>query len=192
MYEYDVYISYDRESETVSPWVRHHFYPRLKELLNDNLPKKVQVFFDQEVGIGAKWPDALYEALRCTRVLVAVLSPMYFESEWCVAEWDSMVQREEDMGMHTYGLIYPVTYSDSRHFPDWATRRRPLDLRPWNQPPINYQDTHAYFDFRKAVERLAESMVDAVLKPPDWQPDWPILQPVPSAVAGMRLPRLQP
>ncbi|RLK54955.1 toll/interleukin-1 receptor domain-containing protein [Actinokineospora cianjurensis] len=188
MYEHDVYISYDRESETVSPWVRHHFHPRLRELLDDNLVDKVRVFFDQDVGGGTKFPEALHHALQRTKVLVAVCSPKYFYNEWCLAEWHSMAGREEHMGLHGTGLIFPVIYSDSYSFPDSVLRRNPVDLRDWNEPRAHYQDSPAYFDFRKQVGRLAEDMVHGLLEPPPWQPDWPLLRPVPGVLPTMRLP----
>ncbi|GLW93425.1 TIR domain-containing protein [Actinokineospora globicatena] len=192
MYEYDVYISYDRDSETVSPWVRHHFYPRLKELIDDNIVEKVRVFFDQEVGAGAKFPAAGYDALLHTKILVPVYSPKYFASEWCLAEWDSMAQREDDMGMHTSGLIFPVVYSDSDSFPPWAVQRPVSDLSEWNEPRIHYQDTHDYFVFRKRVNKFAAGLVRSMREAPQWQPDWPISQPEPGFVPRMRKPRWQP
>ncbi|GAA2974271.1 toll/interleukin-1 receptor domain-containing protein [Actinokineospora diospyrosa] len=188
MYQYDVFISYDRESRTVRPWVDRHLHPRLIDALDDNATEKVEVFYDQaEVG-GAKWPQTLCSALRSAKVLVAVYSPKYFIREWCMAEWHSMAEREEVAGTGGRGLIFPVIYSDSDSFPEYATQRWMSDMRKWRQPDIQFQDSLAYLDFREAVDALAVTLLNGIGLSPAWQ-EWPVRQPGPGVLPTMKVPR---
>jgi len=95
VYEYDVFISYRRIGSDVPGWIRNHFYPRLSEVLDNNLDRDVKIFFDELVPSGATWPTELRTALQRARILLPVCSPKYFVDEWCLAEWKSMELREK-------------------------------------------------------------------------------------------------
>ncbi|HEX5401310.1 MAG TPA: TIR domain-containing protein [Pseudonocardiaceae bacterium] len=190
VYEYDLYISYHRDGGTVPAWVRTHFYPRLSELLEDNVDRKVKIFFDEHVRGGVLWAPELRSALQRTRILVPVCSPAYFGSEWCLAEWHSMAKREQLVGMATQArLIYPVIFCDSRNFPTYAHERRMQDLKKWNLPYPQFQETLAYLDFHSAVERIALELVDLIEQAPTWQPDWPVVLPPADPPPTSSLPR---
>jgi hypothetical protein len=191
VYEYDVFISYQRSEPLVPAWVRNHFHPRLSELLNSNLDREVKVFYDDKMPPGVRWPAQLRTALLRTRVLVPVCSPKYFTNEWCLAEWHSMAEREVLVG-RTCGeaprrLIYPVIFCDSRNFPDYARERHMRDLKRWNLPYEHFQTTPAYLDFHQAVEQIAEELEELIELAPEWRPDWPVRTPVagPSGPAAM-------
>ncbi|GAB3888924.1 hypothetical protein GCM10029964_057420 [Kibdelosporangium lantanae] len=188
VYEYDVFISYQRGG-TVPAWVRTHFYPRLSELLDDELTHEVRVFFDENVQAGGKWPEQLRAALRRTKILVAVCSPKYFQNEWCLAEWHSMARREELVGMAARSLIYPVIYCDSRNFPTYAHERRMVDLKDFNQPSPQFQDSPAYLDFYREVRRMAGELGELVETAPEWRPDWPVSTPTADPPKTSSLPR---
>jgi TIR domain len=193
VYEYDVFISYLRGNDTVSSWVRNHFYPQLCELLDNNVDYEVSVFFDENSPIGADWPSEYRRALQRTRVLVPVCSPKYFNDEWCLAEWLSMERREKLLGAVSHDqprtLIYPVIFSDSETFPPWAKNRRMLSLKTWNQPYPHFQESHHYFDFRKAVELVAEELTKLIDHAPEWRADWPVLTPAAPPLRPPKLPR---
>jgi hypothetical protein len=193
VYEYDVFISYQRGRGNVPAWVRTHFYPRLSELLDDNADREVKVFFDEQARTGVKYPPELRNALQRARILVPVCSPGYFRSEWCLAEWRSMELREELVGMASpakpQGLIYPVIFCDSKNFPEYAHERRMQDLKRWNQPYPQFQNSLAYLDFHSAVERIAEELADLIDQAPQWQPNWPVEMPTPEPPLPPSLPR---
>jgi hypothetical protein len=188
VYEYDVFISYQRGG-TVPAWVRTHFYPRLSELLDDELTHEVRVFFDENVHAGGKWPEQLRAALRRTKILVAVCSPKYFQNEWCLAEWHSMARREELVGMASRSLIYPVIYCDSRNFPTYAHERRMVDLKDFNQPSPQFQDSPAYLDFYREVRRMAGELGELLETAPEWRADWPVSTPTADPPKTSSLPR---
>lgn len=189
VYEYDVFISYHRGGGTVPAWVRTHFHPRLQELLDDQLDHQARVFFDATVPTGRRWPSELRNALHRARVLVPVCSPKYFMDEWCLAEWHSMADREELTGMGKSGLIYPVIFCDSENFPGYAHERKMRDLKVWNQPYQQFQDTVEYLDFHREVERIAVDLAGLIGQAPEWRSDWPVHTPEPEPPRPSQLPR---
>ncbi|QWF83015.1 hypothetical protein HUW46_06454 [Amycolatopsis sp. CA-230715] len=193
VYEYDVFISYQRESPFVPLWVRTHFYPLLRDLLDENHHREVKVFFDKNLRGGARWPHELRAALRRTKILVPVCSPKYFHNEWCLAEWHSMARREELVSRASperpTTLIYPVIFCDSRNFPEYAHERQMQDLKEWNAPYEHFQASQAYLDFHQEVARIAEELGELIDDAPEWRSDWPVETPLPEAPATPLVPR---
>lgn len=192
VYEYDVFLSYKRAGANVPAWIRNHFYPRLSELLDDNLDRDVKVFFDENIAGGVIWPRELRTALQRTRILLPVCSPKYFVDEWCLAEWHSMAQREKLVGTSArqpWTLIYPVIFCDSANFPGYAMERRMRSFRDWNQPQPQFEASMGYLDFHREVGRIAEELVQLIDRAPAWRPDWPVHTPTPEPAQPPRLPR---
>lgn len=187
MYEYDVFISYRRGASDISEWIRHHFHPRLAEVLDNNLYDDVKIFFDDQVRTGESWPDELSSALLRSRVLVPVFSPKYFRDELCLAEWYSMADREA-LGAGR-SLIYPVIFCDSQHFPHWAHARRPRDLQQWNHPFEHFQTAPAYLDFNQQIKQIAAELEELIERAPEWRDDWPLRTPDPEPSTRARRPR---
>lgn len=193
VYQYDVFISYQRSSSDISAWARNHFHRRLSESLDNNLYRDVKIFFDDQVRAGANWPSELRSALQRTRVLVPVCSPKYFKDEWCLAEWHTMAKREELSGRTSPDgprqLIYPVIYCDSWNFPDFAHERRMRDLQQWNFPYEHFQTAPAYLEFHHEVGRIAKELEELIELAPEWRPDWPVLTPAADPPVPARIPR---
>jgi len=191
-YEFDVFVSYIRRGNPYS-WVSNHFLPRLRDCLADQLADEPTVFVDEEMERAANWPARLEQALNRTKVMVAVLSPQYFRSPWCLAEWDTMVERERQLGMFTaeqpQGLIYPVLFSDSDTFPDAVKVRGWRDLKPWNQPDPVFQQTVEWTGFHQQMSEIAVDLAKKLPRIPDWRPGWPAFRPEPPYRAPTPLPR---
>jgi len=134
-YEYDIFISY-RRRQPVMDWMRYHFYPMLNERLPDCLPYTPNVFIDWNIETGAEWSAELSRALKRSRCLVAIWSAEYFRSAWCLAEWQTMRERERILGLRSEsnpaGLIYAVRFSDGKYFPQEARSIQYRDLGKWN------------------------------------------------------------
>jgi len=179
-YEFDVFISYTRSGNPYD-WMRNNFLPRLKACLADQFANEPKVFIDEEMDRGANWPHRLENALNRSKIMVAVFSPQFFRSPWCRAEWDTMVARERLFGLNTaeqpQGLIYPVLFSDSENFPDFARRRSWRDFTDFNQPDLVFQQTIKWPDFHTEVEKVAIDLDKLLPRVPDWQPGWPAHRP---------------
>ncbi len=190
VYEYDVFISYTRAGGNVPAWIRNHFYPRLTDWLIDNAERDVRIFFDENVGVGSAWPGELRFALQRTRILLPVCSPRYFRDEWCLAEWQSMAERERITGdVSRRVLICPVIFCDSQTFPNFAKQRRMRSFRDWNQPAPQFEATLGYVDFHREMATFAEDLVKLIDDVPPWRPDWPVRLPEAQPPVPARLPR---
>ena len=175
-YQYDVFLSYRRSGHgNAGQWVRNHFHPLLRDCLSDQVGWEPTIFFDLEVETGLRWPDLLADALRRSKMLVAVWSPPYFRSSWCLAEWQSMLAREQLLSGKV--LIYPVVFSDSHTFPDAAKNRQSRDLKAWSNPFPAYQETRDYDRFYQEMQDVAAELGRMLAAVPAWQPDWPVHRP---------------
>jgi hypothetical protein len=192
-YEYDVFLSYSRKPP-VGDWVRNHFFPLLEMWLPQQLPYQAKVFIDEEMGEepGVQWPGRLRRALLGSKCLVAVWSPSYFRSGWCVAEWKTMEAREQQLGIGPGAdpsrLVVPVRFNDGEHFPDDATTRQWKDLSRWNIPHPHYKDTIEYIEFDRQMQDLTRDIAVLVQSAPAWEDGWPVLLP-PSQPAPVSVPQ---
>jgi hypothetical protein len=125
-YRYDVFLSYRRSwPGNAGRWVRNHFHRLLVDCLSDQLDWEPKVFFDLEAETGSHWPSMLEDALLHSKMLVGVWSPPYFRSAWCLAEWKTMLAREQIVApARPAGLVYPVVFSDKDNFPPAAQNRQ--------------------------------------------------------------------
>lgn len=179
-YEFDVFLSY-RRAGSVTDWMRNHFWPVLQECLTDELPTEPSIFLDVGMRTGTHWPAELERGLRRTRLLLAVWTPTYFTSPWCLAEWRTMRAREAALGLgtvnHPGGLVYPVVFADWQSFPPAAKECSHRDLKRWNMPLAQYRNTSDYVDFYREMRSLAEELATAITRAPDWSADWPVIRP---------------
>jgi hypothetical protein len=179
-YKYDVFLSYSRKGGSPG-WVHHHFLPRLRDCLTDETGETPKVFVDQNMSAGSVWPDDLEDALAHSRIMVAIYSPQYFRSDWCVAEWQSMAKRENILGLAsrelTRGLIFPVLYSDSQNFPEYGRDRMWFDMKGLDSPDPMFQQTVDWLQFHKRMRMLAGKVEQLLRLAPPWQPDWPTVRP---------------
>jgi hypothetical protein len=191
-YEFDLFISYRRRGNPLN-WVHNHFFPRLRDYLEDHLDKDPALFVDVDMEKGTHWPTRLENALSRTKILVPIYSPQYFRSPWCLAEWRTMAERELLLGLSSaerpQGLIYPILFSDSDNFPDFARLRSWRDLKKWNNPDPVFQQTIEWVSFLREVETIAMDLANLLPQVPDWQPDWPVYRPDPPLPPPTRVPR---
>ncbi len=196
-YTFDVFLSYSRK-DPVLPWVRYFFKPLLEAWLRESMPEEPLIFRDEDsLETGTSWPLALQQGLHRSKVFVAVLSPSYFRSPWCRAEWKSFRQRENQLGLRTQGsvrgLIYPICFFDGDSFPPDAKDIQHRDLRSWNRASPAFQRTAAYDEFISVMQNIAEELAALLRTVPDWREDFPIL--LPDTAEGitrvaMEVPRL--
>lgn len=193
-YTWDVFISY-RRTHNVAGWVQNHLGPVLERCLEDQMDHPPRVFVDDKLEIGAYWPEELADVLSTSRYLLAVWSPPYFTSRWCVAEWQTMREREKLLGIpqkgETRGLIYPVVYSDGSSFPREArTVQSRFDLSEYGFPYEQFRRTDAYLEFHQKVRSIAIDLAGRLSSAPPWRADWPICRPEPFPTPSAELPRL--
>jgi tetratricopeptide (TPR) repeat protein len=100
------------------------------------------VFFDRaDIRAMDDWEDRILRGLRHCKVMLAVLSPHYFDSAYCRKEWEVHTEHELDRAMPGEGIasIYIATAPGFESeapaaLDDWVAnlrRRQYLDLRDW-------------------------------------------------------------
>jgi hypothetical protein len=125
-YEFDVYISYRRDSAT-SLWLTNHFLPMFGGALGLELGRDSRTFTDiADVASGSAWPNRLNSALQHSTCLIAILSASYFRSDWCLRELWTFIERERQTDTL---LIIPATIHGGATFPSYIQQRQLVDLR---------------------------------------------------------------
>lgn len=196
-YKYEVFISYS-SCGSAPKWLLNHFHPKLKECLADQIAPAPRVFLDKTMSRGVEWSEELRRALHHSKILIALLSPPYFESPWCMAELRTMHAREKMLGLATsdnpQGLIYPILYSDSKNFPkEEGLLRSWWDFKELATPELVFQESRDWVPFHRKVTEFAMDLVELLKQVPEWQPDWPVIeQPDPVLLPPSPIPRFHP
>ena len=190
-YSYDVFISY-KNQDGLLQWVGQHFQPMLQRKLSLALPRQAAVFRDKtDIKAGDIWGPAIQESLKASRLIVAVLTPQYFTSKWCMAEWESMVKRELLLAKHgAHRLLVPIVFSNGEFFPGHVTDakkgRQCSDFKSVANdviPPGSQREA----DLETKVDTLVQLLVPKIQSVPKFQPAFPIADP-----AKVKLPKLPP
>ena len=175
-YKYDIFVSY-RHDDEMADWVHKHFRPFLESFVGQALNRKISLFVDRDgIAGGDVWPAKLHNALACSRAMVAVWNPLYFDSPWCRRECASMMYREAKLGYgapgHPKGLVVPVKVFDGEYFPDKASARQCLDCRNYWVVGEGFTKTEGYVTFQQMLQKWAPNVAAAVHGAPAWQADW--------------------
>jgi hypothetical protein len=186
-YTYDVFISYKRspaqpgrsnqQRGSIGNWVHDCFYGPFCAFLEGELGYVPEVFIDElDIAPGDIWPDRLKQSLACSRCLVPVLSPSYFASSWCVAEYNMMAKRETRLGIPlagtSHGLILPVTVSDGDGFPPLVRARQAFDCRDFlSTAPTTFKNTSDFIVFEQQMRDWLRMVAPIIQQVPAWSHD---------------------
>jgi hypothetical protein len=156
---------------------------------------KPRVFWYKEQPPGVDWKENLKKVLPRTRILVAILSPHYFRSAWCMAEFESVVEREKKLGLgkvqYPQGLIYPVLFSDGECFSEVGRVKFWKDLSEWRYHWPQFRNSLTYLEFDKAMREVAKELVKQYAAVPPWSADFPVItNPTILREPKMELPRI--
>ena len=173
-YQHHIFISHRRSSPDLIRWTKECFVRPLRAHLSMAVPGST-IFFDDQIETGATWPAALAEAHARSRILVPILHPDYFSSNWCELEMNLMLERERTLGWRTANeprhLIFPITINDGDRFPpkiqaiqapDMSLHAN-LDMQP---------GTPGQTAFTEAIRQWAQQLVPTLLAPPAYDDAW--------------------
>ena len=174
-YHYDVFLSYTRN--LVGEWVQRHFYELFEEHLGSALGKQPSIFMDTEsIAAGDDWPTRLQTALAHSRCIVAVISPAYFRSQWCLRECHTMLAREESEGYRTEansrGLVIPVVARNGEHHPEYIRHIQSIDFRRYVRKGGAFLNSPRYIEFEDEMEKWTQQVADVIRHAPGWKSQW--------------------
>jgi hypothetical protein len=174
-YEHDIFISYRRSDVDWVRWTRENFVRALSSLLRVRLGQ-IKVFVDETIDDGASWPNHLAMSLSRSRIMVAVLSRDYFQSDWCRLELALMHHREKTSNLRTaenpWGLIIPVVIDDGNCFPPEVQAMQGEPLHSFANPFMR-PDSPKQEDMAEVLRnRLCTSIERALAATPAFDPAW--------------------
>ncbi|MBN2089924.1 toll/interleukin-1 receptor domain-containing protein [candidate division KSB1 bacterium] len=174
-YKYDVFLSYPHG--LAEQWVVNYFLTLFKWHLEGSLGRSPEIFIDREgIASGDSWPLRLKKAISLSRSLVAIWTPSYFRSKWCMHEINLMLRRETDEGFRTPenpdGLILPVCISDGQTFPEFAKNIQYSDFRDFMLIGPAFEQSIIYIEFQKKIRGWSEDVADAIEHAPAWKASW--------------------
>ena len=166
-YEYDIFISYRRIGDEWDRWTTDIFVRLLRLFLRPS-GKNIKIFVDKNIETGAHWPTHLSKALAHSRILIPVLSPDYFKSEWCRLELALMHHRAQQ---HSAELILPFTILDDECFPPEVQALQSENIYVFANPIMN-DNTPTMFEFAEYLKKCCPRILSALEVVPKYCPDW--------------------
>jgi len=174
-YHYDVYLSYKKDKIIVD-WVVK-FKDHFSQWLSQELGFEARIFFDQEsVDTGAKWPGELERAIKHSKCILCIWSPLYFKSDWCLSEWLSFEEREKMLKLSGESVILPVRFHDGENYPKEAQERQSSDFREYSSAMEAFWRSEKGYEFEGKIKQLAKSCANMVNNAPNFRDDFPIVQ----------------
>ncbi|HEX8109847.1 MAG TPA: TIR domain-containing protein [Kofleriaceae bacterium] len=119
--ENDVFVSYPRAGSVLSEWTYGFIVALMKAFTA--LGRSASFYIDLEDRADAEF-DRLRPILDRSRVLLAILTPHYLVSSWCLAEWQAFEDREQTEGRT---LIVPVALRGVAALPGRFSERVVVD-----------------------------------------------------------------
>lgn len=177
-YEYDVFLSYKRDYPE-GDWVKNHFYEKLQGWLKAFGLINPRIFIDRQIKTGTAWQNEIEHALKTSKCLVAIWSPPYFYSRYCLTELLTMMKREEILGLrtdkHRRGLICPVVFCDGERLPKRYMKIQHFDMHEVNIPEEVFKRDIKYVQFVEEVKKLSTELLPMIENVPPWSSKWPIV-----------------
>lgn len=166
-FTYDIFLSYSRKHPH-SQWVNEVFYPLFVPYVEDALNSKITVFKDDiEIKCGNEWEKTILKSLLKSRIMVPILSPSYFMSEWCRREFQVFHCRQIKQGFmseqNPSGLIVPVRINDGDFFPDCVKKIQSLDCRNHFRIGEGFKATARYVELQDKLLLWANEVAQAIV-----------------------------
>jgi len=173
-YKYDVFFSYKRDVES-DAW-HQTVMEKLRFWLKQNLNQlDVSVFFDtEEIRSGTRWQIKVSDALKTSKVMICVWSPLYFQSQWCVSEWKTFAERERQCGKD---LVVPASFHDGLCFPLEAQAKYMIDFSNYASTASRFWETAIAVEFDlRYLKPFAKDIAAHIKSAPPFDPGFPLVE----------------
>ena len=153
-------------------WVKK-FYHDLSSDVHQLTSAATPGYMDINLNVGSIWSDETAWALGACRVFVPVITPGYFESEWCGKEWGAFELRASSHAPRGANAVLPVLWTPYKRYvlPDIVER---IQLISPNMP-ATYEKEGIYglmklrryqAAYKKTVFQLAKRITDVAQAEP--------------------------
>ena len=172
-YQYDAYFSYKRDPES-DDW-HETVKKKLQHWAAVDLGRELRIFFDRDdILTGVRFRNTLADALRTSRCIICLWSPLYFQSQWCLSEFKSFQRREQEIGS---SLVLPASYFDGKTFPADATEYQFADFSPFAiTTPTFWHTSEAVTFERTLLKRFAAALARMINNAPPYDEAFPIVE----------------
>jgi hypothetical protein len=170
-YRYDLFVSVKRD-DIFGDWLRTHFLPLFSAYLKQDVIVQCKrqfagmFFYEKTLRPGDPWPDELRAGIKTSRVALALCSPEYFFSDWCLTELHSFLGRGGK-------VVVPVSIYDGEAFPKEVRDIQSSDLSNFVIVGKGFIVTERYVDFQDKLRQLSKDVATRIFEAPAFA-DWPI------------------
>lgn len=161
------FLSYVRSDDRHEWHSLQRFFHDLSAEVRHLLPEAASAdvgFLDLPLDGGDGWTERVAGAVATCQVFVPLVSPDYFNSDWCTREWEVFSRRRtrESSGVAAGGIL-PVLWTPAATGPAAADRPAAVDLvgAPRGLRGL-LRDRHRRGEYHAAVGALARRIVDVV------------------------------
>jgi hypothetical protein len=186
-YKYDIFLSV-KWAKTFDEWVTETFLPLFESYVRQEIfaqcgrepvgsrsgddPPSGIFYYKKSLAPGDPWPNDLDEAIRTSRIAVALCSPEYFYSKWCLTEFHSFLERARK---NQARVLVPVTIYDGKTFPSEVQNIQESDLANFVIVGPGFKETKSYVKFQKALQMLSNTVGRLVCNAPQFA-EWPVVR----------------
>jgi hypothetical protein len=176
-YEFDVFLSV-KWDKVFGEWLEQIFIPLFGSYIRNDiiaeckrLPAKM-FYYKKSLAPGDPWPDDLRKAIKQSRLAVALCSPEYFYSKWCLTEFHSFLERGKTNNAR---VLVPVSIHDLEPFPEEAQNLQTVNFTDFVIVGNGFKETKKYSDFQDELKKFSKRVAQLICKVPTFQ-EWPIVE----------------
>jgi TIR domain len=137
--EWAAFFSYAHHDDRAEGGRLHKLAEALATEVQSQTGQPFEIFVDRDaIHWGTNWKRALDEGLQQSTFLIPVITPSYFESEYCRNELAAFLAKEKALGRDD--LVFPIHYIEVGLFDDKSLRSRNRLARALHR--------HQYVDWR--------------------------------------------
>lgn len=177
-YSYDIFLSV-KSDITFGEWVSTIFIPLFKSYVHQDIiavckrPTLGIFFYENSIQPGDPWPNELRDGIASSRVAVALCSPEYFYSEWCLTEFHTFWERGKSKNKK---LLIPASIYDGDGFPtDVKANLQFEDFSTFVIVGEGFRLTKKYSDFQEELKKFSRRVAELVRNAPDYEA-WPLIE----------------
>lgn len=173
MYRYEAFFSYKRHPLT-DEWHRE-LMTRIQYWLSQDLGiQDAPIFFDtRSIPNGMLFSQEIDDALRASKVIVSIMSPLYFTSDHCMAEIGTFVEREDHIQRARGSLISCARFHDGASYPLPFSQMQSEDFAPFANPAKAFWMSQDSVAFELLIRTFAGAVATKIRSAPAWDAGFP-------------------